>query len=530
MALLAAVLLITAGPATAREFATLHPMAGTVEVARGDGGFQAGTEGQTLQAGDTVRTGDDSRAEIEYFDGSVTRLDAETTFTLQELSSLPDTPGSKIIEAEQGEGRTFQRISEITDSQSRFDVETPTATASVHGTSYALTVHADGSVELWVLDGTVVAVLEDGSEIEVGPGQGLVVHPDGSVDGPFTLTEEQLNDPWLQFNQCTDDPTLLLCQVEVEPDVVENEIPDGNDEETQGPPASPPADVLGTTLTGTGGDEGGGGGGGNGGDQDQEGPQSDGRSVLITLSWSQGPANLDLHVATPDAQEDEGGEVWSGDPCLERDDGSCWATASGDAVAFGSETVTLRPVGTPNPGNWLKGGYRVWVENTSCADGTYATSNAVVTVARPGGESVGLPVSGASGDQSLSTWNVASVQLDKLGSMAVAGTQSMVGEPCGAEPVLTRFKNSARGGDNGPEMTSVIPAGDPVVEEEEADQPADEPEAEEPEETEDQESEPAPDPPPEPEPVSEPPPDPPVEEAVIPEEPAVQEAAASEVA
>lgn len=534
VALLAAVLLITAGPATAKEFATLHPLAGSVEVARGDGGFQAGTEGQTLQAGDTVRTGDDSRAEIEYFDGSVTRLDAETTFTLQELSSLPDTPGSKIIQAEQSEGRTFQRITEITDSQSRFDVETPTATASVHGTSYALTVHDDGSVELWVLDGTVIAVLEDGSEIEVGPGQGLVVHPDGSVDGPFTLTEAQLNDPWVQFNQCTDDPTLLLCQVEVEPDFVENEIPDGN-EETQGPPPPPPADVLGDTLTGTGGDGGGSGGGGNGGNQDQEGPQSDGRSVLITLSWSQGPANLDLHVATPDAQEDEGGEVWSGDPCLARDDGSCWATASGDAVAFGSETVTLRPVGTPNPGNWLKGGYRVWVENTSCADGTYATSNAVVTVARPGGESVGLPVSGASGDQALSTWNVASVHLDKFGSMAVAGTQSLVGESCGVPSELLRFKNSARGGDNGPEMTSVIPTGESVVEDA-ADEPSDEGEAEQPKEEEEEEEEdepeepapepaPEPDPPPEPEPEPEPDPepDPPVDEAVVPEPPTVQD-------
>ena len=522
VAVLAAVLFFTAGPATAEQFATLHPIQGTVEVAPEGEDFRAGTEGQTLQAGDTVRTGADGRAEIEYFDGSVTRLDVETSFTLQELSSISEVPNSKIIEAEQSEGRTFQRITEITDSQSRFDVETPTATASVLGTSYALTVHDDGSVELWVLDGTVIAVLEDGNEIEIGPGQGLLVRPDGSVDGPFALTPEQLADPWLLFNQCTDDPELAQCQVEVEPEFVENEIPD-NDDETQGPPSSPPpVGVLGETLTGTGGGGGGGGGGGTGGDQDQE-PESDRRSVVITLSWSQGPTNLDLHVATPDAQEDEGGEVWSGDPCLERDDGTCWATASGDAAAFGSETVTLRPVGTPNPGDWLEGGYRVWVENTSCADGTYETSNAVVTVSRPGGESISLPVSGASGDRSLSTWNVASVHLDRLGTMAVAGTQDMVGEPCG--PPLERFRSSDRGRDGGPQVTSVIPTEARGVQDV-ADQPAPDQEADQSEEAEEPVAEPVPDP--EAEPQPEPEPEPPVDEAGVPEPPAVQDATASE--
>lgn len=527
VAVLAAVLFFTAGPATAKEFATLHPVQGTVEVSREGGDFRTGTEGQTLQAGDTVRTGVDSRAEIEYFDGSVTRLDAETSFTLRELSSISEVPNSKIIEAEQSEGRTFQRITEITDSQSRFDVETPTATASVLGTSYALTVHDDGSVELWVLDGTVVALLEDGSEIEVGPGQGLVVRPDGSIDGPFALTPEQLGDPWVQFNQCTDDPELAQCQVEVEPEFVENEFPEG-DQETQGPPPGPPVDVLGETLTGTGGGGGGGGGGGTG-DQDQE-PESDRRSVVITLSWSQGPTNLDLHVATPDAQEDEGGEVWSGDPCLERDDGTCWATASGDAATFGSETVTLRPVGTPNPGDWLEGGYRVWVENTSCSDGTYEGSNAVVTVSRPEGESISLPVSGAGGDRSLSTWNVASVHLDRLGAMAVAGTQDMVGEACGTlPPPLERFRSSDRGRDGGPRVTSVTPTEDRGVEGV-ADQPAADGAAEQSEGVEEPVAEPAPAPPSqaEPDPQPEPEPEPPVDEAVVPEPPTVQEATASE--
>jgi hypothetical protein len=170
--------------------------------------------------------------------------------------------------------------------------------------------------------------------------------------------------------------------------------------------------------------------------------------VVITLSWSRGPTNLDLHVLTPDAQEDEGGEVWSGNPCLSRSDGSCWAFASGDAVAFGVESVTLRPLSSPADGDWLNGSYRVWVENTSCQDGTFADSDAVVTVSRGGDESVALPVSGASGDQILETWGVASVFMDRDGSMAIAGTQTLFGEACGPPPVeivLARVDGAGEG-------------------------------------------------------------------------------------
>lgn len=430
---LAAFLFITAGPATAKEFATLHLLEGTVEVQRGDGQFGPGEEGQTLQAGDTVRSGPDGRAEIEYFDGSLTRLDLDTTFTLRELASLQDEPDSKVIEAEQAEGRTFERVTAITDSQSRFDVETPTATVSVRGTSYLLTVHAGGGTELWVLPddepgtSSVILILEDGTEIVVSEGQGVLVNPGGSIDGPFVLTDEQLEDGFVLFNLCQDEPDHPDCQVEVEPKVIENEGRDADDPFE--PPPSPPTepDVVEPEPTDQG-PAGQGGGGGGGGDEEEP---SDRRSVLITLSWSSGPTNLDLHVLTPDVEEDEGGEVWSGNPCLARQDGTCWAFASGDAVGSGSETVTLRPIGSPEDGDWLKGGYRVWVENTSCQDATFADSDAAVTISRAGGESVSLPVSGATGDRSPETWNVGSVFMSQDGSMAVAGTQSMVGDPCG---------------------------------------------------------------------------------------------------
>src|SRR5262245_7201775 len=143
--LVGAVLIFSGGTASAEQIATLHPSTGVVEVQeKGSEAFRPGTEGESLHEGDTVRTGLDGRASIEYFDGSETRLDHGTTFTVVTLETLDNDERSKVIRAEQRDGSSYNRVAELTDSESRFEVDTPTATASVQGTVYALIVN-DGA-------------------------------------------------------------------------------------------------------------------------------------------------------------------------------------------------------------------------------------------------------------------------------------------------------------------------------------------------------------------------------------------------
>jgi hypothetical protein len=264
---------IVAGPAEAEQFATLHPLTGTVEVAEDGGEYREGREGQVLSAGDTVRTGPDGRAEIEYFDESLTRLDFDTTFTLEELSSDPDVPGSKTILTQQEEGRTFERVVALTDSESRFETETPTATASVRGTTFVLIENPDGTLSLWVLpdddpeQGEVVLILADGSELLVVEGEGVVVFPDGTAGDPFPLTDEHLLDPWVLFNNCDlDELDLPACEEPEDPiDPIEPEDPEDPEEPDDGQPSPTPAapssftsdGTTTTTTTGGGGDDGG---------------------------------------------------------------------------------------------------------------------------------------------------------------------------------------------------------------------------------------------------------------------------------
>ncbi len=154
--LVGAVLIFSGGTASAKQFATLRLLGGQVAVQRGNGAFETGEDGMSLREGDTVRTGPDGRASIEYFDGSLTRLDFDTSFTLVTLETLGNAAASKVIEGSQVDGNSYHRVAELADADSRFAVETPTATASAHGTGYAVLVD-QGSTTIAVVEGVVTA-------------------------------------------------------------------------------------------------------------------------------------------------------------------------------------------------------------------------------------------------------------------------------------------------------------------------------------------------------------------------------------
>ena len=200
-----AVLIFSGGTASAKQFATLRLLDGQVAVQRGNGAFATGEDGMSLREGDTVRTGPDGRASIEYFDGSLTRLDFDTSFTLVTLETRGDAAASRVIESSQAEGNSYHRVAELNDAQSRFEIETPTATAWVHGTGYALLVD-EGSTTIAVVEGVVTARGSTGS-VEIPAGEMAVVGTDGVVGPIQAIPAELLDGDWLVFNRCADHDT-----------------------------------------------------------------------------------------------------------------------------------------------------------------------------------------------------------------------------------------------------------------------------------------------------------------------------------
>src|SRR5712692_4677882 len=86
--------------AKADQPATIKILAGHVDVRRvAETIFAPLTSGTSVIKGDVVRTEHDGRAEITYFDGSVTRLNYDTAFQIVELTRLRNAAGSKIIRA-----------------------------------------------------------------------------------------------------------------------------------------------------------------------------------------------------------------------------------------------------------------------------------------------------------------------------------------------------------------------------------------------------------------------------------------------
>src|SRR5437588_11311829 len=77
------------GSAAPTAPAHLQVYVGTVQVAPTSGNFSTATNGATLNEGDTVKTLAQSKAAINYSDGSLTRLDSDTTVQLKVI----DHPG-----------------------------------------------------------------------------------------------------------------------------------------------------------------------------------------------------------------------------------------------------------------------------------------------------------------------------------------------------------------------------------------------------------------------------------------------------
>jgi hypothetical protein len=95
-----AVLLVT--QTDNRALAELRVREDRVSVKATGADFKRGTEGQGLVAGDTVRTDPDGQAQIDYFEGSQTNLDVDTTLV---IGALLNESGARSVSLDHTKGR-----------------------------------------------------------------------------------------------------------------------------------------------------------------------------------------------------------------------------------------------------------------------------------------------------------------------------------------------------------------------------------------------------------------------------------------
>jgi len=120
-----------------RPAAVLTVISGDVLTRFGPSGFASASDGAVLYVGSTVRTGADARAVITLFEGSTVELEPASDILIEEATLRS---GSTIVQLAQSVGRSWHVVTHLTTADSRYEVRTPAATASVRGTAFEVAI------------------------------------------------------------------------------------------------------------------------------------------------------------------------------------------------------------------------------------------------------------------------------------------------------------------------------------------------------------------------------------------------------
>lgn len=114
----------------------------------------------SLYAGNKIRTGANSKAQLMYTDGTVTRLGSQTILTVQGRQ-INLNRGKIFVRAKKGGGG--------------LKVRTPSAVAAVTGTEFTVEVASDNSTVVTVIEGSVNVMGEIGTSLQLDAGNSSMV-------------------------------------------------------------------------------------------------------------------------------------------------------------------------------------------------------------------------------------------------------------------------------------------------------------------------------------------------------------------
>lgn len=172
--------------------AVLTVISGDVQTRFGASGFASATDGAVLYVGSTVRTSSDARAVITLFEGSTIELEPASDITIEEATTRSS---STIVQLVQSVGRSWHVVTHLTTADSRYEVRTPAATASVRGTAFEVAVDdglSGSSTTVTTTEGRVATADAAGSsEVLVTADQFTTVHANTAPEPPRSAPDAQ---------------------------------------------------------------------------------------------------------------------------------------------------------------------------------------------------------------------------------------------------------------------------------------------------------------------------------------------------
>lgn len=184
----------------------------TVEIRSGEAGeWRAVTGDVSVSPRDEIRTGQDGRASLRFFDASVTRLQGGTTVIVEEAIHANDRMETAVVRLRMTTGRVWSRVMTLFDLGSSFAVHTDNVVATVRGTAFDLGRSASGTT-VWVSDSAVQMADEPSSKPSPG-GKGSFFMGEGhmatrQMNGTWSAIEpmksEDMSSAWFTKNMADD--------------------------------------------------------------------------------------------------------------------------------------------------------------------------------------------------------------------------------------------------------------------------------------------------------------------------------------
>ncbi|OGO02461.1 MAG: hypothetical protein A2Y59_06500 [Chloroflexi bacterium RBG_13_52_14] len=176
----------TPSPTIGTPSVTVSSPSGDVQVQKkGSTAWTNATNGMKLAEGDTLKTGGDGSAELRFFEGSVMEVKANSQVVIEDLSLA--ATGSTSVGLKQLLGNTVNRVGQLVDSASKYEVDTPAASAVVRGTAFNLAVKQDGFTTIQTAQGSV-SFTAAGVTVTVNQGQQSTAAVGGTPSTPSTIT------------------------------------------------------------------------------------------------------------------------------------------------------------------------------------------------------------------------------------------------------------------------------------------------------------------------------------------------------
>jgi hypothetical protein len=160
--------------------ATVAEVTGLVEMqSAGSDQWKPVAVGTELKASDSLRSGADAGAALQFPDASETELDSNSLLSILQLRT-PRSGVGQIVALRQNLGHTSNNVQSQDSADSRFEIETPSAIVAVRGTTFDVAVTESGATLVRVSEG-FVEVTGDGEGTVVQAGEIASVLPGASA-------------------------------------------------------------------------------------------------------------------------------------------------------------------------------------------------------------------------------------------------------------------------------------------------------------------------------------------------------------